>query len=279
MANEWYCRAQEGILPESELLSRTKDAMAEAVGRRKRVMKQAAGIGAAACAAGVLLVGLSKWKFVESSGGYLHVEDALENHGGTSSWVSSGPLVSAPKEEYIFFNDLNNTRQPDSGALIAPPEGAVVTDCSADEAVDYLGRDIRPGWLPEGMQPGQSGGQVIRDRDGKVLYDSLSFLWDEGGTEYDPLEKRVELDAAKQGARDCVYVFPDQTEASAVGGVTVQLGQVLMDYGPYQEQTHAPAGYFQRYVAEFTYGGIQCELLADNLSREEFTKVLRSILE
>ena len=54
-----------------------------------------------------------------------------------------------------------------------------------------------------------------------------------------------------------------------------------MPYGPYDPLTHAPAGHYDMYVAEFSLDGIQYQIVAEQLAFEEadcqdlFTAVMK----
>ncbi len=47
---------------------------------------------------------------------------------------------------------------------------------------------------------------------------------------------------------------------------------------PYNPDTHDPAGYYDMYVAEFEYDGIEYEIVAEQMEAEEIVKVVSSII-
>ena len=51
-----------------------------------------------------------------------------------------------------------------------------------------------------------------------------------------------------------------------------------MDYGPYDETTHAPAGSYPVYTAEFTYNGAQFRLVGQRLTRREMVTAIATLL-
>jgi len=65
---------------------------------------------------------------------------------------------------------------------------------------------------------------------------------------------------------------------SDIDGTAVTFGYRPMPYGPYNPDTHDPAGYYDRYVAEFEYDGIEYEIVAEQMEAEEVVKVVSSII-
>ena len=51
-----------------------------------------------------------------------------------------------------------------------------------------------------------------------------------------------------------------------------------MPYGPYDPETHAPAGYYDMYVAEWEQEGVEYQLVADQMELEDVVKVVASMI-
>ena len=58
----------------------------------------------------------------------------------------------------------------------------------------------------------------------------------------------------------------------------VTIGYCSMSHGPYDPETHTPAGYYDLYVAEFTLDGIQFKITAYEMDLEDVVKVAASII-
>lgn len=70
----------------------------------------------------------------------------------------------------------------------------------------------------------------------------------------------------------------EAAETTDIGGVSVTFGHCLADYGPYDPDTHEPAGQYERYTAEFTLDGISYRITTDQLAQEEIVKIAASII-
>ena len=154
----------------------------------------------------------------------------------------------------------------------------------------YYGGDLTPLWLPEDLQAAESNGyaRVYVGEGGEVAAEffTLQFYEDyyEDGSpkaaDGSAIPRGVSLSASRTGIwRDCILLLPeDVQQQTEIAWVSVQLGYRQMSYGPYDPETHAPAGYYDLYVAEFEKNGVQYELVSEKLSMEEFLTVLSSII-
>lgn len=155
---------------------------------------------------------------------------------------------------------------------------------------EHFGRSLTPAYVPEGLQPSARNGEasVWADKDGKLLYDMVSVdyyhaynpdgmpAWTDGAA----AEKGFTLTAAKDGIwRDFSWLSDeDEREASVIGGTEVVIGHRLMDYGPYDEKSHEPAGYYDLYVADFQLGDVSYEVVSHQLPLEEVVKIVTSFI-
>lgn len=155
---------------------------------------------------------------------------------------------------------------------------------SMEQFIQHWGQPIRlssiPGDLTE-YQPGHGGEVILSKEDGKPVYDTYGFTFaDDFDYEgYRPLRREVRVRVSAVGtSRDSLYLT-DEPEPSLLHGVEVIFGHRKMDYGPYDEQDHTPAGYYDLYAAYFTLHGLDYELITENLSLEETELILLSLLE
>ena len=159
-----------------------------------------------------------------------------------------------------------------------------------DEVLNYYGKDLTPLYIPDGLVAASGNGtaKVILDKNGKVIYDTiwLDFYHDyyEDGspklTEDVAALKGFSITASKIGIlSDCVYLLPEnEVKTSDIDGTAVTFGYRSMPYGPYDPDTHEPSGYYDMYVAEFEYDGIEYQIVAEQMEAEEVIKVVSSII-
>lgn len=92
--------------------------------------------------------------------------------------------------------------------------------------------------------------------------------------------KGFSITASKIGIlSDCIYLLPEnEVKTSDIDGTAVTFGYRSMPYGPYNPDTHEPFGYYDMYVAEFEYDGIEYQIVAEQMEAEEVVKVVSSII-
>lgn len=185
----------------------------------------------------------------------------------------------------IHFNELGEVLS--AHRLYYDPKETFEKHLTFTQLVDYLGRDIRPTFLPKGLQAEDVKNltfTMICNNDGSVLYDSVGFYYQEkpGNPDYDPLERKMIISVSKMRLMgDCIYVWPDDMQKTYLNGHTVQLGKRKMPYGPYTvvaDGPNTPAGYYDLFVAQFQFAGLYYEVVADNLTQAEFIETLASML-
>lgn len=155
----------------------------------------------------------------------------------------------------------------------------------------YYGGDLTPAYIPEGLVPAESNGtaSVYLTKDGKMVEDTvgLGFYHDyyaDGSpklTDGIAAVKGFSLEASRLGKPDdCCVAMPDgeAAETTDIGGVSVTFGHCELDYGPYDPDTHEPAGQYDRYTAEFTHDGVNYRITTDQLAQVEIVKIVSSIV-
>lgn len=184
---------------------------------------------------------------------------------------------------------LNDVDAITANRLYFPPEQYEELRWSSDEIIAYFGRDLAPAYLPEGVTPhsGDGAATVFRNRaDGTIAYDNVRLTYGSISVEYPDaggiiLPEGFQLTASRIGImNDCVYVLPgeDEIRTSDIAGTAVTVGYREMSYGPYDPETHAPAGTYPLYVFRFTLDGVQYDITTHNLPLDEGVKITASVI-
>ncbi len=206
---------------------------------------------------------------------------------GNQHGISEEPLFSTISIDDIAVN-----------ALAAYSSGKRVyhfpEDCRAEtwterEIKQYFGRSLVPSYLPEGLQASPNNDKkTVYLRGDTVYFAALSVdfyhAFDENDTpiftEGVAAEKGFTLTAWKQElTRDYSWGTEEDTlKTTEIGGTEVIFGYRAMDYGPYDEKTHAPAGSYDLYVATFTLGDVHYEVVSHQLPLEEVVKIVEAFI-
>ena len=125
-----------------------------------------------------------------------------------------------------------------------------------NDIIDYYGKDLTPVYVPDGLTAANGNGtaKVVADKSGNIVEDTvwLGFYHDyhenghpkltEGVTAY----KGFFITVSKIGLlHDCLYLLPEnEVITSDIDGTAVTFGYRPMPYGPYNPDTHDPAGYY-----------------------------------
>ncbi|PWL54965.1 MAG: hypothetical protein DBY36_01690 [Clostridiales bacterium] len=160
---------------------------------------------------------------------------------------------------------------------------------SAADVAGYYGRDLTPAYIPDGLTAAagnavqravvSTGGEVKEDTVRLGFYHAYS---EDGSPErLGGAPKGFCLTASRLGRlSDCIYILPEDgaPERSDINGTLVTIGYRSMPFGPYDPETHEPAGYYDLYVAEFELDGIDYQILAEQLTAEETVKIAASVI-
>ena len=159
-----------------------------------------------------------------------------------------------------------------------------------DAVIEYYGKDLTPAYIPDGLTAaiGNGTARVVADKSANIVEDTvwLGFYHDyyEDGspklTEGVTAHKGFSITVSKIGLlNDCFYILPEnEVKTSDIDGTAVTFGYRSMPYGPYDPDTHEPSGYYDMYVAEFEYDGIEYQIVAEQMEAEEVVKVVSSII-
>ncbi len=160
---------------------------------------------------------------------------------------------------------------------------------SAADVADYYGRDLTPAYIPGGLTAaaGNAVQRAVVSIAGEVKEDTVRLgfyhAYDEDGTPElsGGAPKGFRLTASKLGRLgDCLYIRPEDGEPvrSDINGTPVTVGYRSMSFGPYDPETHEPAGYYDLYVVEFVLDGVDYQILAQQLTAEETVKIAASVI-
>lgn len=148
------------------------------------------------------------------------------------------------------------------------------------QMIAYLGRDFRPSYVPEDLQreDGQTWKVVAWKEDGKTVHENFSVTYQENFLDtYQPLRRQVRIEAAKgKLPTQCAVYHADGAQISNIKGTPVEVTYTELGYGPYT-QDHQPAGTYTVYRAMFIYDGIGYIVHGENITQEEFIRVLCSL--
>lgn len=206
---------------------------------------------------------------------------------GIDTPIETAPQAPEPPHvslDGLVFNEL--------GALVDGAWWDYSTDLyhpvrwGKEEVTAYYGTDLMPPYIPEGLTASGYGGCIFIDNDGAVVSDTvvLSFhpVYPEPVSVLDiQAPEGYTVTVSKLGLMgDEVYIIPGDSEVavSQIAGIPVTLGHRTMTYGPYDPDTHAPAGTYDLYTAAFQQNGISYEIIANRVPQEEFVKFVSSIL-
>lgn len=191
----------------------------------------------------------------------------------------------------IFVNEMAE-EQVDACRIAFDPElYDVDVPWDTEDVAQYYGRPLAPSYVPEGLTPTNPEGRtrvVIRKEDSTVVWDTVTFgyyqvfgAWEDGTPRL--IDERCvfhgfTVAASRVGLTDCCIYLYDEVKQSDIAGTPVTIGYCSMSHGPYDPDTHVPAGYYDLYVAEFTLDGIQFKITAEEMELEEVVKAAASII-
>lgn len=200
------------------------------------------------------------------------------------------PPVSQPTDvmEHVFINEISGLADGQFKWAFPSSYDNVLWDEAA--IFSYYGKDLTPPYIPNGLTPAPGNGiaTVFADENGNIAWDTVTLnfyhaYYEDGSpklTENVSAVKGFSVKASKLGLlNDCYYILPeDEVKSSDINGTAVTFGYRSISYGPYDPNTHAPAGYYDLYVAEFEQNGIKYQIIAEQMEIEEVVKVVSSMI-
>ena len=155
---------------------------------------------------------------------------------------------------------------------------------SQEQVESYYGLDFDTLSVPEDLEAVtdlSQGMAVWENEDGTMRFDGLLLSYQSTGQD-DPegTQRSLSLHGSKiglLGLSDSLYLT-EEVKTWNFQGTEITLGYCQMDYGPYDETTHTPAGSYPVYTAEFTYNGAQFRLVGQRLTRREMVTAIATLL-
>lgn len=217
---------------------------------------------------------------------------SYESHGIQSSNIGGDPVTSnmpIVKMSGIYFNETTSSEVGGARLYFSPDKYDEIA-CDKQAVLEYYGKELTPAYIPKGLIPQKGNGMatMFAEKGGKLVYDNvgISFYHDyyEDGspklTENVAANKGFSVVASKLGMPfDCgMFSAHEDMKATCIGETEVLFGYRSMPYGPYDPETHEPSGYYDVYVAEFTFDGISYRINTYQLAPEEIVKIVSSII-
>lgn len=221
----------------------------------------------------------------------------LNNQSDNNDKISNGDVVIENNDTNhqkdlvtrVVFNQIDTEAGfADSDNRLVLPNGGYEKKLTQAESFDYLGKDVRPTFLPEGIKylgdefP-EFSQTIFYNLDNSVYHDQFYFSYAYDFESYNPLEKKIGITVSKVSSAqdDCISIWAENMEASKIKDIDVMIGKREMPYGPFtpvEDGPSIPSGYYDLFVAEFSYDGLNYQVISDNLTEEEFVKVLASMI-
>ena len=201
---------------------------------------------------------------------------------------SSTPKIIYIDADNIAVNEIENYGSGDIARYDADTDTEILWDI--DDIIEYFGRDIAPLYIPDSLTASEKNGtaRVYENPDGSLSEDTVYFqfysgYYEDGSPELtDDIQakKGFSIIASKIGIpRDCVYVSHDNgVKVSDIAGTEVIFGHYSAAYGPYDEETNEPTGYYDMYTAEFELDGAEYQIVADQMDFDEVVKITASFI-
>ena len=222
---------------------------------------------AAVCCAALLLAGPAQGISLPAAG------DSSAAHTAQTGGVPSSGTAAPP--EFCFAG----VDSKGAGKPYFDPDTTYRETWTAAEAEAYIGRSLTPHYLLPGLSRAGSGGAtVVRNNDGSLACDIVVESYRSQTEGYDPLQKTFTVRATRLFTTPGYLIgWPEGDQGQTVLGETaIRLGHQTVAYYNGGEE---PAGYTNRYVAEFSVGGAQFQVVSNNLSQREFLAMALSLLD
>ena len=188
---------------------------------------------------------------------------------------------------HIFFNSCLAL---ESDIAYYDPNIAHLEKWNTEQVTAYLGNTFVPSYIPKDLKTCQESytgtfmseylnntmwWTVAYDND-IIIYDNFGVFYSDSFTdEYNPLRRKLLIEVSKDElpVADVLYSF-DKVEVSKVKKNELTVGVYK---APYYDGDSKPAGYINQYIAEFIIDNVGYRIISENLSQEEFIKVLISM--
>lgn len=189
----------------------------------------------------------------------------------------------------LFFNDYIPVA---NDIAYFNPDTTHTERWDLEQVTEYLGTSFYPSYVPETLKLCEDfySGTFISEYIDKSMYWTVAFegdavppIYDNFGLfysdsfddEYNPLRKNLYIEVSKNKIpeSDTVYSY-ETTEKSKIGNTELTIGFYK---APYYDGEEEPTGYSEYFVAEFMVDNVGYRIKSENLSQEDFIKILTSI--
>lgn len=212
---------------------------------------------------------------------------APANGGGHSVVnVSSGAVsqkqASAVQAPSARGRKFHPTVQLANGILVfrelrsEPVSGGIALNCKDEvpwapaKVIAYLGKDVRPSSLPDGLKPqfdyGSYRQSVFIRKDGSVYYDNITYRYLKDPHDLSSDQMKITVSKGKLPAVNLVYLGGKNSE---------DLSKSVSKIG----HTNVSVQYFgKEYFAEFMSQNVGYYVFSKGISQEDFIKVIQSMV-
>ncbi|MFZ2539601.1 MAG: hypothetical protein WAX04_11955 [Oscillospiraceae bacterium] len=196
--------------------------------------------------------------------------------------IQAGQLIPADK---IDFNELMILPVAESKLDILSAEDGYYEEQWTDKQIlEYLSVSPIPSYIPPDLESGFTQidaptQKVVFNKDGTVAYDSFAYYLCEPQLtkELNPARRTLSITVAKDKLPDdCAVYMKEDAKISILKGFELKLGSLKQAYK--FDESNEPTAYSQKYIAEFIRFGVGYRIVADNLTQQEFTDVVTSII-
>ncbi len=189
----------------------------------------------------------------------------------------------------LFFNNYIPTT---NDIAYFNPDTAHTEKWNLEQVTEYLGTSFYPSYIPKTLKLCENfySGTFISESMDKSIYWTVAFendkdspIYDNFGlfysnsfnNEYNPLRKNLYIEVSKNKIpeSDTVYSYKT-TKKSKIGNIELTIG---FYNAPYYKSSKECVGYSKHFVAEFIADNVGYRIKSENLSQEDFIKILTSI--
>lgn len=205
-------------------------------------------------------------------------------------------LLTANEEQKIeivngslFFNDYIPST---NDIAYFNPDTAQTERWDLEQVTEYLGTSFYPSYVPKSLKLCKDfySDTFISEYIDKSMYWTVAFeggedspVYDNFGLfysdsfadEYNPLRKNLYIEVSKNKIpqSDTLYLY-ETTEKSKIGNTELTIGFYK---APYYDGKKEPAGYSECFFAEFMVDNVGYRVKSENLSQNDFIKILTSL--
>jgi hypothetical protein len=290
MFRKYYKSMFTGIQPDEDLLIKTKNKMHSHIDPKGLSRMKITRLSTAtACLAVIAVVAISfhlgQPKTVSpTSAGSSSMASTPTSSGnsGIETVLQNGKYEAVVKLSNGVLNFVDANAPATSAKLYFDPKTTHEEEWTPAQVVKYLGKDVRPGYLPTifstaEQTAGKTNQFVVMNNDGTVNYDNISYYYN--GSPDDASAPSLEVKVSKgKLPHDCVIYRASNQTPSNINGHTLSVGYEKIGVGLYSENS-SPVQTYDQYSAEFLYDGIGYRVVSKGLPQKEFIKILLSIIQ